>query len=282
MGSGSWTTSAYNCSIRDMGFTSAADISTSSTQTFYKQKKIANELNPKGVIRECRDSEEHPNTIPIILALDVTGSMGKAARTCAAKLDDIMTDLYKDIVDVEFLMMGIGDLYYDKVPIQASQFESDIRILDQTSKIYFEGGGGPNGWESYTSAWYFGLYNTDLDIWKRGRKGIIITLGDEPLNPYLDYRNLNNSLGCAVQSDIETGPLYKDASEKFDIYHINILDSDSGRGTIKDVKASWKKVLGENYFEGECKDLPQLIGQIVRKSIGSIGTAAMSEEGITW
>ena len=153
MGSGSWTTASYNSSIRDMGFSSTSDILKSSAQSFYKQREIAPELDPKGVVRECLDSEEHPNTIPVILALDVTGSMGTAAKVCAAKLDDIMTSLYGEVKDVEFMMMGIGDLAFDNAPIQVSQFESDIRILDQTAKIWFEGGGGTNEWESYTAAW---------------------------------------------------------------------------------------------------------------------------------
>lgn len=99
-------------------------------------------LDPKNVIRECRDSDEHPNTIPVILALDVTGSMGDAAVAVAKKLNVIMTRLFENIKDVEFMIMGIGDLAYDSTPIQASQFESDIRIAEQLDKLYFEYGGG--------------------------------------------------------------------------------------------------------------------------------------------
>lgn len=53
-------------------------------------------LDPKNVIRECCDTEEHPNTIPVILALDVTGSMGQAAVEVAKKLNVIMTKLNYD------------------------------------------------------------------------------------------------------------------------------------------------------------------------------------------
>jgi hypothetical protein len=129
-------------------------------------------------MRLCCDSEEHPETVPVILALDVTGSMGKAAEKIAKKLNVIMTKLFGEVKDIEFMTIGIGDLAYDSYPIQATQFESDIRIAEQLGKIYFEFGGGTNPYESYTAAWYFGLHNTELDCWKRNKKGIIVTIGD--------------------------------------------------------------------------------------------------------
>lgn len=86
------------------------------------------------------------------------------------------------------MIMGIGDLAYDGCPIQVSQFESDIRIAEQLDKIYFEFGGGGNSFESYTAAWYFGSRHTKLDCLNRGKKGIIITMGDEQLNPYLPLK----------------------------------------------------------------------------------------------
>lgn len=230
MGSGTWTPSCFTSYATAKGYSVDASTGAINTalgvQDAYKQRSIAKELNPYGVVRECKDTAEHPNTVPVILALDVTGSMGSSAVEVAKKLNVIMTELYEKVKDVEFLIMGIGDLAYDRAPIQASQFESDIRIAEQLDKIYFEGGGGGNTYESYTAAWYFGLYQTDLDCWKRGKKGIIITLGDERLNPYLPIHSLEDATGATEQDghDIDTETLYKSASEKFDIYHIAVDD----------------------------------------------------------
>ena len=83
MGGGTWTTSAftsYSTSVRGMDVALDGSIKGSySTQDIFKSDKLDPMLNPKNVIRECLDTEEHPNTIPVILALDVTGSMGDAA-----------------------------------------------------------------------------------------------------------------------------------------------------------------------------------------------------------
>ena len=189
MGSGSWTSRSfadYTTTTKGMAVEDFMDTSFSA-QELYKARRLSAALDPKIVMRECRDSEEHPNTLPVILALDVTGSMGGSAVKVAQKLNDIMTELYNDpnVQDIEFCIMGIGDLYCDDAPIQISQFESDIRIAEQLDELYFEGGGGGNSYESYTAAWYMGVNHCDLDCWKRGQKGIIITMGDELPNPYL-------------------------------------------------------------------------------------------------
>lgn len=275
MGGGSWTSVAFEIKVRDMGFDSTASMASSTAQQVYKQRELNRELDPFIVVRECRDSEEHPNTLPVILALDVTGSMGMAAVKCAAKLDEIMEALYEKVKDVEFLVMGIGDLAFDSAPIQATQFESDIRILDQTAKIWFEGGGGTNAYESYTAAWYFGLHNTDLDCWKRGKKGIIITIGDEPLNPHLPYKKLSETVGDHGQgrllADVKTEDLYRQACEKFDIYHIVTGIERVVRYYQRRIDDTWKKLLGQRCLQGSCDDLPKLIGQIVEDHVTSSG-----------
>lgn len=225
MGYSSWNTASYATYSTSVGRTYSAsldsftDTYSSSSQAFVS-KSIDKSMNPKNVLRECVDCKEHPNTKPIILALDVTGSMGSTAIEVQKKLNPIMKKIYEKITDAEIMIMAIGDLAYDESPIQISQFESDIRIAENLDKIYFENGGGGNDYESYTAAWYMGLKHCKLDCWNRGKKGLIITMGDEPINPYLPKDPLENATGDTLQSKIETSALFKDASEKFDIYHI--------------------------------------------------------------
>lgn len=256
MGNGSWTRDSFRSYSKSMGRSVDNTGSVSGNyhaQDMFKQRKIAPELNPLNAIRECCDTKEHPNTIPVILGIDVTASMGGASVEVAKKVNVVMTRLYEEVKDVEFMIMGIGDLKYDRAPLQASQFESDIRIAEQLDKIYFEGGGGGNSYESYTVAWYFGLRHTKLDCWKRGKRGIIITMGDETLNPYLpihgEYCGLSDVTGDKLQADVETDELYKEAIEKYDIYHLAVKDRETSYSLYDNaINSSFGKYLDEQHF----------------------------------
>ena len=206
--------------------------------------------------------------------------MGGAAVQVAKKLNEIMTDIYADnsIKDVEFCVMGIGDLAYDRAPIQMSQFESDIRIAEQLDKMYFEGGGGGNSFESYTAAWYMGLNHCKLDCWDRGQKGIIITMGDEKPNPYLPKWGLVDSTGDSLQGDVETGDLKKEVFDKFDVYHISIDDKESSYQWLcsrhPDLDESWKELVGsDHYFVSGLNGLAKIITDIVISHGNETGTA---------
>ena len=289
MGCGSFTTSAYACYNSSLGReydTTTLRASVKSVQEAYKQTRLHPSLNPKGVIRECVNNEEHPNTIPVILALDVTGSMGNACKEVAEALGIIMVDLYKKFKDIEICIMGIGDLAYDDAPIQISQFESDIRIAEALDKVWMEHGGGGNTYESYTAAWYMALRHTKLDCHKQGRKGIIITMGDEALNPYLPQKELEAVTGDSLQDDVETPDLYEEASKKFDIFHIAVDDKSSSYKCYADsINFTFGDLLKDRLKISSINNLSQTICDCVSESIQ--GTPISSEptitsEGISW
>lgn len=290
MGSGTWSRDAfvnYTCSTK-MGATldSLGSITTTySNQELFKSNKLDPALNPYKVTRECVDTEEHPNTLPVILALDVTGSLGDAAVEVAKKLNVIMTDLYDKVKDVEFMIMGIGDMYCDRNPLQVSQFESDIRIAEQLDKLYFEFGGGGNYFESYSLAWYFGLRHCKLDCWNRGKKGVIITMGDERLNPYIpktgNRASFLDDIGDNIQSDVDTKELYGVAKEKFDIYHLHV-DHDGRNWDEDNIKKSWGEYLDDKHFKVVTMDsITNAIVDIIMTSVNSNESVGTVKE-ISW
>ena len=270
MGGGSWTSAVYNTyttATRGMSAVNYASCDHLHVQEAFKARRLHQDLNPRGIMRECLDTEEHPNTIPVILALDVTGSMGSAATQVSKKLGQIMEEIYSSdsVRDVEFCIMAIGDLYCDDAPVQISQFESDIRIAEHLDKVWFESGGGTNAWESYTAAWYMGMNHCKLDCWKRGKRGIIITMGDERLNPYLQKNGLAQFIGDNVQADVETAELYSQASQKFDIHHISVDDPASSYSRYNangGIDMSWA-LLGENYHVSSVNGLQNMIASII-------------------
>ena len=253
MGYGAWNLKDFTEYSKKMSREVTKDgklAGTYSNQEIFKVRELDRTLNPFGVTRECRDSEDHPETLPVILALDVTGSMGQAAVEVARQLNVIMTKLYDQIKDVEFMIMGIGDFAYDAYPLQVSQFEADIRIAEQLDRLYFEFVGGGNLYESYTAAWYFALHHTQLDAWDRGKKGIIITMGDERLNPYIPKSGRKTSMekvfGDHTQGDVETRDLYQEISEKYEVFHLDV--DHRRRSDEKNIRESWRKYLDGTHF----------------------------------
>ena len=290
MGSGTWTTAAYSAYNASTG--KSYDISTNRVvNQEFSQRMLDPDLDPRMfTIRECVNTDEHPDTVPVILALDVTGSMGRSCKETAEALGVIMTSLYEKHKDIEFCVMGIGDLAYDSAPIQMSQFESDVRIAEALDKIFMEHGGGGNAYESYTAAWWMALNRTSLDrINKQGKKGIIITMGDEPLNPYLPKDRLNTAVNGNVQDDINTKDLYEKVTEKFDVFHIAVDDDGNCyqdyKGRIRD---TFGKLLGQRFVVSTINNLAATITDCIDSAIEeSTGTGTpvntVNENGeITW
>lgn len=275
MGSGSYSVSSFADYSRSSG--KSYDFTTHKISgQVYHSKDLKSSLNPKNVIRECCNSKEHPNTIPVILALDVTGSMGRACLETAEALSQIMKELYEKFKDVELCVMGVGDFEAaDEAPLQVSQFESDVRIAKQLDDLWLEYGGGGNRYESYTAPWFFGLYRTKLDCFdKQGRKGIIITMGDEPLNPSLPREAFMRYIGTDVKNEqigsLDTRQLYEDASKKFDIFHIAVDDPSSSYSYHKeDIAESFGKILGDKLRVSTINRLGETICKCIEESISS-------------
>lgn len=229
------------------------------------KKEINQSMNPKGIIvREARDSKTNPNTIPIVLALDVTGSMlGIPVWLVREGLPKLMEKmLQKGIGDPSLLFMAIGDTYTDNYPLQVGQFESGDEQLDNwLTSTYLEKGGGANEGESYSLAWYFAANHTATDAWeKRKHKGILFTTGDEPCLEILPKKSVEELMGNTAQDDFTVKDLLKAAQEKWNVYHLHIMEGSRGVNSLP----YWKTLLGDHCIQvDDHKQLADIMGNIV-------------------
>ena len=220
------------------------------TNKIFKQNEkraISAEMSPYGLkVRESRDSVEHPETLPVGIFLDVTGSMGKIPDNLVrGPLGTLMTTLLTNqLPDVQILMGFIGDHISDDAPLQVGQFESgDVELVKWLTSGWLEGGGGGQRMESYLLAWLIAARHMAIDSFeKRQKKGLIFTIGDEASWNILSGAHLKDIMGYTSNESMTDVQLLKEAREKFDVFHMHINE-----GSYKDNKEIldyWEKILG--------------------------------------
>lgn len=234
----------------------------------FQSSRMDKSMSPVGIVRESRDSAEHPESFPIIIALDVTGSMGSIpAELITGGFPTIMKNIMDEGIEhPQVCFVAIGDHTCDDAPIQVGQFESSDELLDSWfKKVWIEGGGGGNDGESYGLAWYFGAYMTKCDSFeKRGKKGVLITIGDEPILPTIDADSLKKVFGNN-QYPTSMVQALEDCSERWDVHHINVTSTFSGRR--KSVKDKLEQMLHDKVIMTEggqtSVEIPAIISKLV-------------------
>jgi hypothetical protein len=221
------------------------------TDEIYSSKKLHKDLDPKGIkLRESRDSADNPESTPIIVAIDVTGSMGIIADVLAREgLGTLFTEILntKPVTNPHVMFMAIGDANYDEAPLQVSQFEADNRIVKQLTDIYLEHGGGGNSFESYNLPWYFAAVHTEHDsLIKRGKRGYLFTVGDEEAPKDLTKEQIEQFIGDTPERVASTGEMLSEAQRMYDVFHIMIAEGDHAKRYADRVKNTWQTLLGQH------------------------------------
>lgn len=266
MGSGSFDANAYRSYARST--------TGKSTHEVFTSRHLHKNLDPKGVkIRESRDSSDNPLSTPIIVALDVTGSMGMIADYLAREgLGTVFRELldHKPVTDPHLMFMAVGDASCDQSPLQVSQFEADNRIVEQLSQIHVEGGGGGNRSESYSFPWYFAAKHTEHDSYiKRGKKGYLFTVGDEESPEPLTQDQIKDFIGDAVQQDQVASDLLVDAERAYDVFHIIVEQGSHAKRYPDRVVQSWTNLLGQRVIKmPDYKKLPEIIAAAIEMNEG--------------
>jgi len=278
MGGGSY--SSMDRGVRHMAMGTA----TKSNAENFKSRSVTREMTTVGLdFRESRDSDEHPNSVAIIIALDVTGSMGSVPEHLVKHgLPTMMDEIIKaGNPDPQVLFMGIGDHECDRSPLQVGQFESSDELLDKwLMDTYLEGGGGGNDGESYLLAWYFAARHTKIDCFeKRKKKGFLFTIGDEHNLRSVPGPVLEKLMGKGGQYGtlLEASTLLEEARKMYDVYHIHTTETSSGKREI--VPETWKQLMGDHLIVVQSSDhISGIIAEIVADDVKAEATPDKERE----
>jgi len=227
---------------------------TRARQEVFTQRECHPLMNPKGVrVRESRDSPEHPSSLAIAFALDVTGSMGDIpdllARRELPKFMKVLGDC--GVTDPQIVFLAVGDATCDRAALQVGQFESTAELIDQwLTWSFLEGGGGPGTSESYELALYFLAQHMDLDcVRKRNRKGYAFLTGDENPYPAVSKHQVEALCGDVLDEDI---PLKEVVAACTETFHPFFLIPDLDRRDR--CERTWRDVLGDHVIAMEAPE----------------------------
>jgi len=301
MGYSGWSDDAYSHMSKSYADKDADEIFSRSAKK---------EMLPQDVsIRESRDSDEHPESLAVMVFLDVTGSMGRIPEEIVKnKLGALMSTIIENGVEHPQILFGaIGDHISDRTPLQIGQFESGTEELDKwLTSMYLEGGGGGQNKESYLLAWIIAGRHTSIDCFeKRNEKGFLFTIGDESNWDNLSVKTLKDLLGYKEAEVVTDVQLLEEAQRLYNVYHIHINEA-SYRDDPR-VLGYWKKMLGERLiilddYNAVCETIATVIAiqhgvdikDVVSKFdskiagsvsnalavIGTIGTIATTNDGV--
>ena len=228
----------------------------------------------KGAVRESRDSDKHPVSLPIAVMFDVTGSMRRVPHIVQQNLCTLLGLCLEGgyVTDPAILIGGVGDATCDLAPLQVGQFESGNEIDEDLSRLYLEGGGGGQKSESYELALYFLARKTAHDAWeKRGKRGYAFLIGDE-----LPYREVSREavkrvFGDKIRKNIPTEKIIEEAQQRYDIYYI--LPNMTAHYDDPEILSVWRSLLGQNVLRLED---PGGVSELIASTIG------LGEETVCW
>lgn len=179
------------------------------------------------------------STNPIVVAVDVTGSMSHWPYEIFDRLPLLYQTLEQYRPDVELSFVAIGDATCDRFPLQVTDFSRGIALEDELNALYGEGGGGGGARESYELFAYYLLQNARAPEAKRP---FLILYGDEGFYPQVSAKQVRYYLGGNIRSARDSADVWRAVSESWNVFHLR-KPYGSGRQDVE-IRGQWEEVLG--------------------------------------
>ncbi|MGE5072217.1 MAG: hypothetical protein ACM3MF_02230 [Anaerolineae bacterium] len=196
---------------------------------------------------------------PMIIAVDVTGSMA----TWPAEIFDRLPLLYNTLAqyrpDVEICFAAIGDAAVDRWPLQVTTFAGGFDLEQLLGSLYGEGAGG-DAPESY------GLFahwvNTHVEAPNAEGQPFLIVFGDITMHPTVPAAQIGHYMGDKSQ-DVNALKAWQQVSQKWNTWFLRRPTGKPG----DQVDQQWAKAIGGQkiiHIDDEQRAVDYAMGLIAR------------------
>jgi hypothetical protein len=211
---------------------------------------------------------------PLVIACDVTGSMGEWPAVIFSKLPYLELEGKEYLgPSMEISFAAVGDAYCDNYPLQVRPFASGKDLEKRLKELIIEGGGGGQVMESYDLA---GLYYARNAGMPNAIKPIFIYIGDEML-----YDNVAEDQAKDVARTITNGRMtsrqvIEELKNKFSVYLIrknyDTSSNNSISSTDRRIQEQWESYLGADHVAmlPEAQRVVDVIFGILAKETGKL------------
>ena len=175
---------------------------------------------------------------PLVVAIDVTGSM----QTWPAEIFDRLPLVYQTLSkyrdDIEICFAAIGDANSDNYPLQVNSFGKGVDLEAHLKALGAEGNGGGQGMETYELFAYFMLKHANVP---NATSPNLIIFGDEGFYETIDPRQVKHYIGDTLEKELASADVWKALQQKFNVHMLH-KRYDGHDAQIVD---QWARVLGK-------------------------------------
>jgi hypothetical protein len=208
---------------------------------------------------------------PLIITIDVTGSMGKWPTTIFEKLPFFEHEVKSYLgPDAEICFVAIGDhVQKDSYPLQVHEFAKERGLEDSLKKIIFEGGGGGDQQESYELAAAYFAENCSCP--NSLRKPLMIIIGDEGIHSVLNKDDAKRLCKVELDEAVATPKvLFAKLRKKFEVYIIRkpygASSFQTTNSTDNTIQRQWEDLLGADHVI--CVPEPERVVDVIYGILG--------------
>ena len=100
---------------------------------------------------------------------------------------------------------------------------------------------------------------------KRGKKGFLFTMGDEPFLDNISKEAIRHFIGDDIEYDLSAEELLNEVSRQYEVYHLMIEEGSGMRYYQGKVVDKWTKLLGQRAIRvSDCDSIPEIIVSILQ------------------